>query len=45
MAEELIPIVMFISLAVVFIFLFWFRYKARVEMQATFRRPSTKARS
>jgi preprotein translocase subunit YajC len=37
MAEELIPIVMFISLALVFIFLFWFRYKARVEMQATFR--------
>lgn len=37
MAEELIPIVMFISLAAVFIFLFWFRYKSRVEMQATFR--------
>lgn len=37
MAEELIPIVMFISLALVFIFLFWFRYKSRVEMQATFR--------
>jgi len=37
MAEELIPIVMFISVAVVFIFLFWFRYKARAEMQTTFR--------
>ena len=37
MTDELVPIVMFISVAVVFIFLFWFRYKARVEMQATFR--------
>lgn len=37
MVEELIPIVMFISIAVVFIFLFWFRYRTRAEMQTTFR--------
>lgn len=37
MVEELIPIVMFISIAAVMIFLFWFRYKARNDMQATFR--------
>jgi hypothetical protein len=37
MAEELIPIVMFISLAVVLIFLFWFRYRARDGMQQTIR--------
>ena len=37
MVEELIPIVMFISLAVVFIFLFWFRFRAREGMQQTIR--------
>lgn len=37
MAEELIPIVMFISLAVVLIFLFWFRWRARDGMQQTIR--------
>jgi len=35
--DDLIPIVMFISLAVVFCVLFWFRYRARREMQETFR--------
>lgn len=33
----MIPIVMFISVAVVFIALFWFRYKSRVELQETIR--------
>ena len=37
MIEELIPIVMFISLAVVLIFLFWFRWRARDGMQQTIR--------
>lgn len=37
MTEELIPIVMFIGLTVVFCALFWFRYRARREMQKTFR--------
>ena len=37
MAEELIPIVMFISLAAVLIFLFWFRFRAREGMQQTIR--------
>ena len=37
MAEELIPITMFIALAVVISFFFWFRYKARGDMQQTFR--------
>ena len=37
MTEELIPIVMFISLAVVLIFLFWFRFRARDGMQQTIR--------
>jgi hypothetical protein len=37
MADELIPIVMFISLAVVLIFLFWFRWRARDGMQQTIR--------
>jgi hypothetical protein len=35
--EELIPIVMFISLALVFIALFWFRYRARSDTQQTVR--------
>ena len=37
MIEELIPIVMFISLAVVICFFFWFRYRARGDMQKTIR--------
>ncbi len=37
MSEELIPITMFLGMTVVFIALFWFRYKSRVEMQQTFR--------
>ena len=37
MADELIPIVMFLSLAVVMIFLFWFRWRARDGMQQTIR--------
>ena len=37
MAEEMIPIVMFISIALVFIALFWFRYRSRSEMQQTVR--------
>jgi choline-glycine betaine transporter len=37
MVEDLVPIVMFISLAVVLIFLFWFRFRARDGMQQTIR--------
>ncbi len=37
MAEELIPIIMFISLAAVLIFLFWFRYRSRESMNETVR--------
>lgn len=37
MNEELIPIVMFISVAVVFVFWFYFRHRSRMEMQQTFR--------
>ena len=37
MADELVPVVMFISLAVVMIFLFWFRFRARDGMQQTIR--------
>lgn len=37
MTHDLVPIVMFISVAVVFALLFWFRYRARVEMQETLR--------
>ena len=38
MAEEIIvPVVMFIGLTVVFGLLFWFRYRARREMQETLR--------
>ena len=37
MTEEMIPIVMFGGITIVFVALFWFRYKARVEMQSTFR--------
>jgi F0F1-type ATP synthase membrane subunit c/vacuolar-type H+-ATPase subunit K len=34
---EWVPIIMFIGLTVVFCTLFWFRYKARSDMQSTFR--------
>ena len=34
---EWVPIVMFIGMTAVFIALFWFRYKARSDMQSTFR--------
>ncbi len=37
MTEEMIPIVMFICMALVFCILFWFRYKARSEIQQTLR--------
>lgn len=37
MAEELIPIVMFISIAVVFVFWFYFKYRGRMELQRTYR--------
>ena len=37
MNEEMIPIVMFIGVTIVFVAGFWFRYKARTEMQSTFR--------
>ena len=37
MEELWIPIVMFVSIAVVFSLWFYFRYKARVETQHTFR--------
>jgi hypothetical protein len=36
-AEELIPISMFIGLAVVISLFFWFRYRSRSDMQATIR--------
>jgi len=37
MVEELIPIVMFISVAVVMIAAFWFRYRSREGIQNTIR--------
>ena len=37
MEDELIPIVMFISMAVVFVFWFYFRHRSRMETQQTFR--------
>jgi len=37
MSEFMIPIVMFISMGVVFCMLFWFRYKTKEGMQQTFR--------
>jgi len=37
MTEETIPIVMFLGLTIVFVALFWFRYRARHDMQETFR--------
>lgn len=37
MVEEFIPIAMFIGLTVVTCVFFWFRYRARNDMQQTFR--------
>lgn len=37
MAEELIPITMFVGLTIVISLLFWFRYRARGDMQHTIR--------
>jgi len=37
MNEEWIPIVLFAGMTIVFVSLFWFRYKARSEMQSTIR--------
>ena len=37
MSEELIPIIMFLSIAVVLLGLFWFRFRAREAMQQTIR--------
>ena len=37
MTEETIPIVMFLGLTIVFVALFWFRYRSRRDMQETFR--------
>ena len=37
MIEELIPIVMFIAVAIVLLGLFWFRFRAREAMQQTIR--------
>lgn len=37
MAEEIVPVVMFLSVAVVLIALFWFRARARDAMQQTIR--------
>ena len=37
MDESWIPIIMFVSIAAILIALFWFRYRARSDMQATLR--------
>ena len=37
MADEIVPAVMFLGLTIVFSLLFWFRYRARREMQETLR--------
>ncbi|MEX2125012.1 MAG: DUF6249 domain-containing protein [Woeseia sp.] len=37
MNEMMIPIVLFICMAAVFVFFFWFRYRSRAETQHTFR--------
>lgn len=37
MPGEMIPIVLFLSLAAVFVFFYWFRYRARKELQQTIR--------
>jgi hypothetical protein len=36
-AEEFVPAVMFLGLTIVFSLLFWFRYRARRDMQETLR--------
>ncbi len=37
MAGEVVPIIMFLGLTAVLIMFFWFRYRARRDMQETFR--------
>ena len=37
MDETWIPIIMFLSIAAILIAVFWFRYKARADMQSTLR--------
>lgn len=37
MAAEMIPIVLFLSLATVFVFFYWFRYRSRQDLQQTLR--------
>ena len=37
MADELVPVTMFLGLTLVFSLMVWFRYRARQEMQETFR--------
>lgn len=37
MSEEWIPIIMFLSIALILVALFWFRHKTRAEMQSTLR--------
>lgn len=37
MNEEMIPIVMFIAMAVVFVFWFYFKHRGKMETQQTFR--------
>ncbi len=37
MAEEMVPIVMFLIIGAILIFAFWFKYRARQDMQTTFR--------
>ncbi len=37
MDESMVPIVLFIGITVIFCALFWFRYKARSDMQSTIR--------
>jgi hypothetical protein len=37
MNEEWIPIVLFISMTVVFVYFFWFRFRGRAEAQHTIR--------
>jgi hypothetical protein len=37
MNETMIPIVMFMGITIVFVALFWFRYKSRSELQSTIR--------
>jgi hypothetical protein len=36
-ADEIVPVIMFLGLTAVFIAFFWFRYRARRDMQETFR--------